>query len=61
MDSSRARAELGWEPQHDAIAALRELIDGIRHGAEEQTPPLARRTSGPARVRELLTRVGGRA
>src|SRR5947209_4154630 len=60
MDSSRARGELGWEPRHDAIATLREVIDGMRHGTEEQTPPLARATSGVARARELLTRVGGR-
>jgi UDP-glucose 4-epimerase len=60
MDSSRARAELGWEPRHDALSTLRELIDGMRGGAEEATPPLARATSGVARVRELLTRVGGR-
>jgi UDP-glucose 4-epimerase len=61
MDSSRAHAELGWQPRRDAISTMRELIDGIRAGGEEQTPPLARATSGPARLRELFGRVGGRA
>jgi nucleoside-diphosphate-sugar epimerase len=60
MDSSRARSELGWEPRHDARETLLELIDGIRRGAQEQTPPLARASSGPLRVRELLTGVGAR-
>jgi nucleoside-diphosphate-sugar epimerase len=43
MDSSRARAELGWEPRHRATDTLRELIEGMRGGSEEDTPPLARR------------------
>jgi nucleoside-diphosphate-sugar epimerase len=60
MDSSRARTELGWEPRHDALSTLRELLRGMHEGDEEQTPPLARVTSGPARIRELLTRVGAR-
>jgi nucleoside-diphosphate-sugar epimerase len=60
MDSSRARDELGWHPQHDALQTLREQIDGIRAGSDAPTPPLQRGTSGPARVRELMTGVGGR-
>ncbi len=60
MDSARARSELGWEPRHNAIDTVRELIEGIRRGSDEQTPPLARRTSGPGRVRELLTGIGAR-
>ena len=60
MDSSRARAELGWEARHDAITTMRELIGGMRAGNDEDTPPLAGETSGPARLRELVTRVGGR-
>jgi nucleoside-diphosphate-sugar epimerase len=58
MDTGRARTELGWEPRYDAGDALRELLSGIAEGADEDTPPLARATSGPARVRELLTGVG---
>jgi nucleoside-diphosphate-sugar epimerase len=60
MDSSRARTELGWEPRRSSIDALRELLAGMRSGADADTPPLARRTSGPARVRELLSGVGAR-
>jgi nucleoside-diphosphate-sugar epimerase len=60
IDSSRACAELGWVPQHSATDALRELIDGIRAGADFDTPPLARRTSGPGRIRELTTGIGAR-
>jgi len=61
MDSSRARAELGWTPSHRSTDALRELLDGMREGSDDQTPPLARATSGPLRLREFLTRVGARS
>ncbi|MBV9839125.1 MAG: NAD-dependent epimerase/dehydratase family protein [Solirubrobacterales bacterium] len=60
MDTARARAELGWEPRHTATDSLRELLDGMRAGVDYATPPLARASSGPARLRELLTGVGGR-
>lgn len=33
MDTTRAREELGWAPQHDAGDALLELLEGIRSGA----------------------------
>jgi nucleoside-diphosphate-sugar epimerase len=59
MDTTRARELLGWEPRHTAEQALLELIDGIRHGAEQDTPPLARASSGPLRAREFAGRVGG--
>jgi UDP-glucose 4-epimerase len=58
MDTSRARNELGWNPRHSAADALLELLDGMRDGAGVQTPPLSPETSGPARVREVLTGVG---
>jgi UDP-glucose 4-epimerase len=61
MDSARARTELGWTPRYSSFDALRELLEGMRAGADAPTPPLARETAGPARVRELLTGVGGRA
>jgi UDP-glucose 4-epimerase len=61
MDCSRAREELGWVPRHSAPDALADLIAGLAAGADLDTPPLAKSTSGPARVRELLTGVGGRA
>jgi UDP-glucose 4-epimerase len=60
MDSSRARRELGWTPRHSARAALTELLAGMRDGSDLDTPPLAREVSGPGRLRELLTGVGGR-
>jgi UDP-glucose 4-epimerase len=58
MDITRAREELGWTPRHTASQALVELIDGMRDGAGEDTPPLSPQTSAPARVREVLTGVG---
>jgi UDP-glucose 4-epimerase len=61
MDTARARRELGWEPRRGADDALRELLAGIREGDGIETPPLAPGTSGPLRVRELLTGVGRRA
>jgi UDP-glucose 4-epimerase len=60
LDCSRARSELGWIPQLDAVATLAELIDGIGNGADLDTPPLARGTTGPTRLRELLTGAGTR-
>jgi UDP-glucose 4-epimerase len=60
MDCSRARRELGWTPQHAATDTLAELLAGMRAGAELDTPPLARGTTGPARLRELLTGIGAR-
>ena len=60
IDSARARRELGWQPQHTSLQALRELLDGMRHGTDYATPPLARQSSGPMRSREALTGVGKR-
>jgi len=60
MSSNRAHIELGWEPRRSGTEALAELIDGIRAGSDLDTPPLARGTSGRARVRELLSGVGAR-
>jgi nucleoside-diphosphate-sugar epimerase len=60
MDPGRARRELGWEPQHTATDALAELLAGMRSGSDFDTPPLARGTTAPARLRELLTGIGAR-
>jgi UDP-glucose 4-epimerase len=60
LDCARARRELAWAPSIGALDALRELVDGLRDGADGPTPPLARPTSGPLRLRELLTGVGQR-
>jgi UDP-glucose 4-epimerase len=58
MDTARARDELGWAPQRSAEEAFLELFAGLRDGAGHPTPPLDPGTSGPLRVRELLTGVG---
>ena len=60
LDVSRARAELGWTPRHDAGEALLELLEGLREGAGAPTPPLHPSTGGPARVRELAGGLGSR-
>lgn len=60
MSSERARRELGWRPQVSATDAIRELLAGLRDGADDATGPLARSTSGPLRVREFLTGLGQR-
>ncbi|MDQ4071779.1 MAG: NAD-dependent epimerase/dehydratase family protein [Actinomycetota bacterium] len=58
MATSRARAELGWEPQHSGGDALLELIEGMRASAGAETPVLSPRTGGLLRVREFLTGIG---
>jgi nucleoside-diphosphate-sugar epimerase len=58
LDSTRARTELGWTPRRTAGEALQELLAGMRAGAGSPTPPLDPGTSGPARVREVLSGVG---
>jgi UDP-glucose 4-epimerase len=60
MDTRRAREQLGWTPRHDAVAALRELLAGMREAAGADTPPLRPHAGGPLRVRELLTGLGRR-
>ena len=59
MNTERARQELGWSPSRSATEAISELMAGMREGADDRTAPLVSSTSGPLRVRELLTRVGG--
>jgi UDP-glucose 4-epimerase len=60
MDVTRARVELGWSPRHSALDAIREFLDGLRHGAGMDTPPLASHAGGPWRLREFLTGIGQR-
>jgi UDP-glucose 4-epimerase len=60
MSTERAREELHWSPQHSSLEAIGELISGMRDGAQDQTAPLARSTSGPGRLREVLTGLGMR-
>lgn len=60
MDTTRARTDLGWTPRYGAEETLLELLEGLRSGSGLDTPPLSPKTSGPFRVRELITGVGGR-
>src|SRR4051812_39592497 len=60
MDTTRIRTELGWEPRRSATTALRDLLNGLRDRSGADTPPLTPDGSGPLRVRELLSGVGGR-
>ena len=59
MDVARARTELRWEPRHSSRDALKDLLHGMRDGSGVETPPLEPRAGGPARVREIVTGVGG--
>jgi nucleoside-diphosphate-sugar epimerase len=59
MDTSRVRTELGWEPRMSGGDALLELLNGMRRHDGADTPPLAD-GSGPLRIREFLTGIGGR-
>ena len=60
MDTTRARTELGWQPRFSAQEALMDLLHGLRDGSGADTPPLAPETSGPMRVREIVSGVGSR-
>ncbi|MDP9867884.1 MULTISPECIES: NAD-dependent epimerase/dehydratase family protein [Streptosporangium] len=60
MDVTRARTELGWQPRHTAVEALRELLEGLRSAAGMDTPPLSSHAGGPARIGEVSSGVGGR-
>jgi nucleoside-diphosphate-sugar epimerase len=53
MDCARARAELDWRPATDAVAALRELLDGIGAGAGTASPVLRPSDPLPRRIRRL--------
>jgi nucleoside-diphosphate-sugar epimerase len=59
LDTTRARRELGWRPQHDGREALDIVLRGIASGAAGPTPPL--RPMGPLRqLREALRTGMGR-
>jgi nucleoside-diphosphate-sugar epimerase len=60
MSTARARDELGWEPAHTGGQALLELLRGMRSQDGAETPPLQSGGSGPLRIREFLTGIGGR-
>lgn len=58
MDTSRARTELGWDPQHTSKEALLDLLKGMRGGEGVATPPLEP-DSPKMRLSELKKGVGG--
>jgi len=60
MDTRRAREQLGWTPRHSSVAALEELLAGMREPAGMETAPLDPHAGGPLRIRELLTGIGKR-
>ena len=60
MSAQRAREELGWSPAVSAQDAVRAFLDGLADDSDVPTPPLADRTSGPARAHEFATGVGER-
>jgi len=53
LDSTRARVELGWAPQFDALTALTDLIDGLAAGAGTASPALRPRAPLPGRLAAL--------
>jgi nucleoside-diphosphate-sugar epimerase len=60
MDTSRIRTELDWEPRRTGGEALLELLRGMRSQDGIATPPLQSDGSGPLRIREFLSGIGGR-
>jgi nucleoside-diphosphate-sugar epimerase len=40
LDTTRARRELGWEPQRTSNEAIMEFLEGVRKGSGEPTRPL---------------------
>src|SRR3954463_14673922 len=40
MDTTRAREELGWEPRHSSVEAIRDVLPAIAAADGEPTPPL---------------------
>lgn len=60
MSTDRARQLLGWEPEHDAVAAFQALLAGIEQGRGAPTPPLDPDSSGPLRSHEFGTGAGSR-
>lgn len=60
MDCGRARAELGWRPERDAVAALRELVEGVAAGSGTASPALRPREPAHARLGTLARSLAGR-
>jgi UDP-glucose 4-epimerase len=57
LDCTRAHEELGWRPEHDAFAVVRELLTGLADRSGGPTPPLRR----GGRAAEIEAGVGGKS
>jgi nucleoside-diphosphate-sugar epimerase len=44
LDTQRAHEALGWAPQHDALGALAEFLDGFIHHRDAPSPVLSSRS-----------------
>ncbi|WP_111509159.1 NAD-dependent epimerase/dehydratase family protein [Mycobacterium kyogaense] len=44
LDCSRARSELGWEPQWSSVAALADVVTGVALQSHSDSPPLRARS-----------------
>jgi UDP-glucose 4-epimerase len=53
MDTGRARRELGWTPQVDALAVLAETVSGMRDAASDRSPVLRPRSVAGQLARAL--------
>ncbi|MEX2291239.1 MAG: NAD-dependent epimerase/dehydratase family protein [Mycobacteriales bacterium] len=53
LDTTRARAELGWSPRHDAGKALLETVHAMGRRAGGPSPVLRARTGLPRRLCEV--------
>jgi nucleoside-diphosphate-sugar epimerase len=54
LDTTRARAELGWLPRHDAGEALLETLEAMGAGVGGDTPVLRPRARLPRRAFEVV-------
>lgn len=62
LDAARARDELGWAPQHDAVSVLAEMLRGMASAAHGQAPVLRHRSvAGGLRDALLRGAVSNRA
>jgi nucleoside-diphosphate-sugar epimerase len=60
VDTARARIELGWQPVHDGVSALAELVGSVRSGTTAASPALAgQRGSGRPTHQTQSTRATG--
>ncbi|QNN54863.1 NAD-dependent epimerase/dehydratase family protein [Nocardioides mesophilus] len=51
LNTTRARSELGWKPETDALSVLDETVTGMRTAAADSTPVLRPRTVAGQLVR----------